>query len=179
MLRDKLSLIFITGIVIAVCGIIVFSEAAMAQVTTIHIVAKGSENTVSTITFPQGAPSTTVSDPYNDQDTISDPQFLDTGSSDPVVRLKNTSTDTLTITLNITDWTGNVVVSERYELVDTTTTNVNSVTQTLSSDGTANTVATGQSIAASGYKALYLEVTLGAAYGKSGSSTLTILGEII
>ena len=69
------------------------------------------------------------------------------------------------------------MVAEHYELVDTGTTTIQVVDDVLSSDGTANTVATGIAMATGTYKALYLQVTLSSSAGKSGTSTLTILGE--
>jgi hypothetical protein len=152
-------------------------EASTTQSTSIEIRATEAVTQVATITFPQGAPSAIISSPYNDVEGTGDPQVLSATISEPVVRLYNGSGGALNVTLDITGWTGSVVASERYELVATGTVDVNSVATTLSSDGTAATVATGQSIATTVYMDLYLEVTLGAGSGASGSSTLTILGE--
>ena len=179
MLRDKLSLALIAGIVMAICGIMVFSEAAMVKAvgdqTTIHIVDKTGDSTISTITFPEGEPSTTVSAPYSDVDS-GDPQVVAGSGSEPVVRLKNTSAGTLKVWLQITSWT-DAVVAEDYALVDTTTTDVSAVNVQLSANGLAASVDTGVSMGAGTYRALYLRVTLGTGSGKSGTSTLTILGE--
>lgn len=152
-------------------------SASTAQATTIEIVGKVADTAVGTIIFPEGAPSAIISDPYNSVDTNTAPQVLHATTSEPVVRLKNTSGGTLTVWLGITSWTNDAVVSERYELVDTTATEVQTVTTVLSADGTAASVNTAATIADAAYKALYLEVTLGALAGKTGTSTLTILGE--
>ena len=154
-------------------------EASTATATTISVVGKVADTAITTITFPQGAPSATVSDPYNDVDTVSDPQVLNGTTSEPVVRLKNGSAGTLNVTLEITTWNASdaLVASEDYELVVTTDTTIAAVTGVLSADGAAASVDTGISIPTAEYKALYLELVLGAVAAKSGNSTLTILGE--
>ena len=143
--------------------------------TAISIVGKVADTAVGTITFPEGAPDATVSDPYNDVDGDTDKQVLHASTSEPVVRLKNTSAGTLTVWLEITTWGNGVAVSEDYELVDTT--DVETVTGVLSADGNAAIVNTTVTMATTTYKALYLELVLSSLAGKSGSSTLTILGE--
>ncbi|MDP3245168.1 MAG: hypothetical protein Q8M83_05950 [bacterium] len=152
-------------------------SASTATATTITVVGKVADTAIATITFPQGAPSATVSNPSNDVDTSSDPQVLSASVSEPVVRLKNTSGGTLNVTLEITTWTNSVAASEDYELVNTATTTVNVVNDVLSTDGNAASAATGVSMTTGTYKALYLELVLSAIAGKSGSATLTILGE--
>jgi len=154
-------------------------QASTNKAITIHVVDKDDDTAVATITFPQGNPGATISNPYNNVNGANDPQVLSTSASEPVVRLKNTATVSYNITLEITNWnaTHHIVASEDYELVDINITNVSVVDDVLSSDGGAAIVATGVSIGADAYKALYLEVVLGTAAGKSGSSTLTILGE--
>jgi len=154
-------------------------EASTAQATTISVVDKAADTAITTITFPEGAPSATVSVPYNDIDTSSDPQVLSGTVSEPVVRLKNGSAGTLNVTLEITTWNASdaLVASEDYELVVTTDTTIAAVTGVLSADGAAASVDTGISIPTAEYKALYLELVLGAVAAKSGNSTLTILGE--
>ena len=155
-------------------------QASSATATTISVVGKAADTAITTITFPQGAPSATVSNPYNDVDTSSDPQVLSGTVSEPVVRLKNTSGGTLNVTLEITTWNGTYagfVASEDYELVVTTDTTIAAVASVLSSNGGANSVATAIGITTGAYKALYLELVLGSLAGKTGNSTLTVLGE--
>ena len=153
-------------------------EATTASATTISVVGKAADTAIATITFPEGAPSATVSAPYNDVDTSGDPQFLDATASEPVVRLKNTSGGSLNITLEITTWTNSIAASEGYALSETGTTTTATVTDdNLSADGNSASVATGTSIASSAYKALYLELILSSSAGATGSSTLTVLGE--
>ncbi len=181
MFRDKLNLALIAGILVAIWGIVVFPEAAIVKAVgdqiTIHIVGKGADTAVGTITFPEGEPSDVISAPYSDVDSGA-PQLLHATSSEPVVRLKNTSVGTLTVWLGITGWTNSAVASERYELVPPATLTVDVVDNVLSADGTAASISTFTTIDAGAYGALYLQVTLGTGSGKSGTSTLTILGEI-
>lgn len=51
-------------------------QASTAPASTISVVGKVADTAITTITFPQGAPSATVSDPYNDVDTATDAQVL-------------------------------------------------------------------------------------------------------
>lgn len=151
--------------------------ASTSQATTITVVGKVADTAVTNITFPQGSPGATISNPYNNVDTISDPQVVAASDSEPVVRLKNTAGATYLVTLEITDWSNGIAASEYYELVDTTTTDVSDVNDVLSSDGNANSVATGISMATDTYKALYLELVLSSLASVTGNSTLTVLGE--
>ena len=152
-------------------------SASTASATTITVVGKVADTAITTITFPEGAPSATISVPYNDIDTVSDAQVLSGTVSEPVVRLKNTSGGTLNVTLEITTWTLGVAASEDYELVVTTDTTVAVVDNVLSADGNSASVPTAIGITTGAYKALYLELVLSSLAGKSGTSTLTILGE--
>ncbi len=179
------------GIVLAVVSALVVPMAVMAdntglqdasttQAATITIVGKTATSTavVSTITFPTGAPSAVIGNPSSDASGGSEatPQLLDGSVSEPVVQLYNGSAGTLTIWLGITAWTNGAVASERYVLSDPGTTTTD---QTAMTAGTAlgASATTSTPIAASAWQALYLEVTLGALSGVSGTSTLTVLGE--
>ena len=152
-------------------------EASTGKASTLYIVGKVADTAITTITFPEGAPSASISVPYNDVDTSSDPQVLHASTSEPVVRLKNTSAGTLQVWLEITTWSDGVAASEDYELVVTSDTTVEVVDNVLSADGNAASVDTSITIPTVDYKALYLELVLSALAGKSGTSTLTILGE--
>jgi hypothetical protein len=182
-LKDKLNLALIAGI--AICGIIVvysLAPAVRAQgdySTEINIVGKDSDSVVSQITFPPGLAGNPVSTPFNNSDGPSDHQVLSDTDSEPVVRLLNTSGGPLLVRLEITGWTGGVVVSEDYELVASGTDNVSEVNRELSSNGSASSVATGETIPNGGHLDLYLEVVLSSSEGVSGGSTLTILGEAV
>lgn len=155
-------------------------SASTASATTITVVGKLVDTAVATITFPEGAPDATISVPYNSVEGAGDPQVLSGTVSEPVVRLKNTSAGTLNVTLETATWNGTYagfVASEDYELVVTTDTTIAAVASALSANGAAASVATGIGITTGAYKALYLELVLGALAGKTDTSALTILGE--
>ena len=154
-------------------------SASSAKATTITVVGKAADAAVTTITFPEGAPSATVSAPYNDVDTSSGPQVLHATTSEPVVRLKNTSGGTLKVWLEITTWTNSIAASEDYELVVTANTTVAVVDDVLSATGNAASVDTTIQIPAAEYRALYLELNLSSVAGKTGTSTLSVLGESV
>ena len=156
-------------------------EASTAKATTFLI--GGTETTtkdtaVSTITFPEAAPGTTVDTPFNDIDGSGDPQVLSSTASEPAVKIKNThASASYNVVLEITTWTNSLVDMEYYNLAADGATNIDAVTTALSAaNGGANTVSTGVSINAGAYKDLYLKLTLSSVAGKTGTSTLTILG---
>ena len=156
-------------------------EASTAKATTFLI--GGTETTtkdtaVSTITFPEAAPGTTVDAPYNNVDGSADPQVLSATASEPAVKIKNThASASYNVVLEITTWTNSLVDMEYYNLAADGATNIDAVTTALSAaNGGANTVSTGVSINAGAYKDLYLKLTLSSVAGKTGTSTLTILG---
>ncbi len=184
--RKLNNIVLVVGIVIVgglIVGTYVFAsniatqEASTSAASTISVVGKSADDAITTITFPQSSPGSTVSNPYNNVDTVSDAQVLSETVSEPVVRLKNTSGGVLNVTLEITTWTEGVAVAEDYELVDIANTSISTVTSVLSADGNANSVDTGIGMNAAAYKALYLELVLSGVAGKTGNSTLTVLGE--
>ncbi len=152
-------------------------SGSTSSASTISVVGKVADDAITTITFPEGAPSATISVPYNDVDTVSDPQVLSGTVSEPVVRLKNTAGVTYNVTLEITTWSNSVASSEDYELVATTDTTIATVASALSADGNSASVDTAVSMTTGTYKALYLELVLSAVAGKTGTSVLTVLGE--
>jgi len=159
-------------------------EASTAKATTFLI--GGTETTtkdtaVSTITFPEAAPGTTVDTPFNDIDGSGDPQVLSTTASEPVVKIKNTDASAnYNVVLEITTWTNSLVDKEYYNLAADGATDINAVTTELSAaNGGANTVSTGVSIGAATYKDLYLKLGLTSVSGKTGTSTLSVLGETL
>ena len=153
-------------------------EASSSKATSITIVGKTatSEAVVGTITFPAGEPSAVVSTPSSDAtgENEATVQVLDGASSEPVAQLLNGSAGTLKVWIGRGAWT-TAVTSERYKLSDPAVTTVSSLTaETELTEASADS---GSTIAASAYLALYLEVTLSAEAGKSGTSSITILGE--
>jgi hypothetical protein len=186
MFRDKLNLALIVGIVMAICGILVFSSASIVKAlptsTAIEIRAQDYTTAVTSITFPQAEPGDTVSQPYNNVDGSGSPQAFGNPGT-PVVTLVNTDATAYTIWYNITTFT-NGVVSNEYYLINAKgaeCANATAISNAVTFDTDTVTTTT---IAATGdggendEKDLYLKIVLSAAYGKSGTSTLTILGEI-
>jgi hypothetical protein len=147
--------------------------------TSISIRAQNYTNNVTDIIFPEGASGTTVSQPYNTYDGSGSPQtFGGAGVAKPVVTLYNGSASTLTIWYNITTFT-NGVASNEYYLINAKGAACNSadaITNAVTFGANTSTLTT---IALVGYeKDLYLKVNLSSVAGKTGTSTLTILGEI-
>ncbi|HBA36939.1 TPA: hypothetical protein DCZ15_03650 [Candidatus Falkowbacteria bacterium] len=147
--------------------------------TAIEVRAQNYTTAISTITFPEGAPETTVSQPYNDIDGVGSPQiFGGAGIAKPVVTLYNGGGTGLIIWYNITTFT-NGIVSDEYYLIndkgaicaDASAINNAAVFDTDTDTGT--TIAAG----AGNEKDLYLKTVLSLVAGKTGNSTLTILGE--
>jgi len=147
--------------------------------TTIEIRAQDYSTTVTDITFPEGAPGSEVSQPYNDADGSGSPQgFGDAGVAKPVVTLYNGGSATYTIWYNIATFTEGIVSSEYYLInaKGAACTSADSITNAVTFDAdtsTGTTIATG----AGNEKDLYLKITLSDVAGKSGTSALTILGE--
>ena len=147
--------------------------------TAIEIRAQDYTTSVSSITFPQATPESTVSGPYNNIDSSGNPQtFGGAGTAKPVVTLYNGGGSTLTIWYNITTFTNSIVSSENY-LVNTkgaACTDASCITGSVTFDTDTiigTTIATG----AGNEKDFYLKAILSAVAGKTGTSTLTILGE--
>jgi hypothetical protein len=156
------------------------ASTSMAVTFLIGGTEAGTKDTaVTTITFPAGAPSAVISNPYNNQDTDTDPQVLSATISEPVVKIKNThGTQAYNVVLEITTWTSIGVNMEYYNLATDGATNIETVTLDLSNaSGAAKTVSTGVSIAAGAYGDLYLKLVLGSVGGVTSTSTLTVLGE--
>ena len=189
MLTDKLYLLLITGI--AICGVVMFSSALIVNAqptsTTIEIRAQDYTTVVSEITFPQGAPGDTVSDPYNEMNGQGSAQtFGVAGTAKPVVTLVNTAAVPYVIWYNITTFTNNIVSNEYYLINDKgaacidESAIINTVTfdqDTMSNGGT--TIAATGDAGEGDLKDLYLKIALSSNQAnKEGSSTLTILGEI-
>jgi len=145
--------------------------------TTIEIRAQDYSTAVAAITFPEAAPGSEVSQPYNDVNGTGSPQgFGGAGVAKPVVTLFNGGASTLTIWYNITTFTNGIVSSEYYL--------INAKGAACESAGAINNAVTfdadtttGTTIAASAEKDLYLKIALSDVAGKSGTSTITILGE--
>jgi hypothetical protein len=158
------------------------------------VIADGTENSIeihaqdyirdiSSITFPQGNPGSIISAPYNNIDGGSSPQTYGT-SSKPVVTLVNTSLNPLVIWIKVTAFTPNAVVETEYyrtNAIDIDCGSADNVDNDLVFGVSENSTVTinGSGDGDLAKKDLYLKVKLSSTlYGKSGSSTLEILGEI-
>jgi len=162
-----------------------YTEAKYGKVTiagfstAIEVRAQNYTTSVSTITFPAAAPETTVSQPYNDIDGSGSPQtFGGAGTAKPVVTLYNGGASTLTIWYNITTFTNSVVSSEYYLInaPGAACENAGLIDNPVTFDENTNTEIT---IVNGNNKDLYLKTILSSVAGKSGTSTLTILGETL
>ena len=157
------------------------SEETPGLSTAIEIRAQNYTTSVSSITFPEAASETTVSQPYNNIDGSGSPQtFGGAGVAKPLVTLYNSGASTLTIWYNITTFTNSVVSSEYYLInaKGAACANADAINNavTFGADtSTGTTIAAG----AGNEKDLYLKVVLSAVAGKTGTSTLTILGEAL
>lgn len=155
------------------------ATAAAGFSTAIEIRAQNYTDSVSTITFPEGAPGATVSQPYNNINGSGNPQtFGGAGSAKPVVTLYNGGGSTLKIWHNISTFTNDIVSSEYYLVNDkeAACTSASCITNNVTFDANTDTGTT--ITAGAGYeKDFYLKVGLNLIASKSGTSTLTILGE--
>ncbi len=186
MLKHKIH-VMILGVSIAMlCWTILSPQNMSVQAlssTSLMICAQDYSSAVSTITFPAGEPGTVVSNPYNDIDGQANEQtFGDTGIAKPVLTIVNTGASLETIWYNIGTFT-NGVVSNEYYLINNkgaACSNAGAISNSVTFD---TDTSTSLSVAAIGgandtdKKDLYLKVMLGSVTSKSGTSTITILGE--
>lgn len=147
--------------------------------TAIEVRAQNYTSSVSSITFPAGAAGATVSAPYNNINGSGSPQtFGGAGVAKPVVTLYNGNASSLIIWYNITTFTNSIVSSENY-LVNAkgaACADASCITgaATFGADTTTGTTILS---GAGNEKDFYLKTTLSSVAGKTGTSTLTILGE--
>lgn len=155
------------------------ATAAVGFSTAIEIRAQNYSTSISTITFPEAAPQSTVSQPYNNINGSGSPQtFGGAGTAKPVVTLFNSSGSTLKIWYNISTFTNEIVVSEYY-LVNgkgSACMDASCISNTATFDADTDTGIT-ISPGAGNEKDFYLKAVLSLMANKSGNSTLTILGE--
>ncbi len=151
--------------------------ASTNKAATIVIQDQLYATTVSTITFPGGAPSAVISTPTNGVG-VQVQGFGGATVAKPVVTLLNGSAGVLKIWYTIATFSNSVAASEKYLInakaaacADVAAVNVAVVFDTLTDSGVQITNGAGNE------KDLYLVLTLGALAGKSGTSLITILGE--
>ncbi len=153
-------------------------DASTSPAATILIRDVGNTADVTTITFPQGAPGAVISNPSSN---IPETQILtgvDTAAT-PVAILTSAAAYTLWYNVTSTSTWGDAVASEKLYTIaiagtlDLTTFGTSAYNMTTWGTDQVTT----QTLAAGVNKELYLQVTLSALSGKTGTSTLTILGE--
>jgi hypothetical protein len=156
-------------------------NASTTSASTISIVLANESTAVSTITFPAGAPNAVISNPVSNTDALT--QTLNTTDTlaSPVAFLKSTSD--YIVWYKVTAGTGwaTTVASESFVLIakdaaldlddfaasDTAITVWNTATVTNPA----------QNLVADTAQELYLQITLQGVSGKTGESTLEVLGE--
>ena len=157
------------------------ASAAAGLSSAIEIRAQNYTTSVPTITFPEGSPGATISQPYNNINGSGSPQtFGGAGTAKPVVTLYNGGASTLIIWYNISTFTNDIVISEYYLVNNKGAACADAScianAATFDADTTAGTtIAAG----AGNEKDLYLKAVLSSVAAKSGNSTLTILGEAL
>lgn len=158
-------------------GLFRFDNIRVSNTST-SVVIKGQDYStdVTSITFPQGTPGSTVVNPSNNLGQVQ--TFGEAGVAKPVVTLVNTGSASYKIYYQISSFTNNIISSERYLLNTkgvrcTSADNITSqvVFDTLTDTGIIINPGTDNAID------LYLKIVLSNTAGKSGISTLTILAE--
>jgi len=158
-------------------------NASTSSAAAIEIRAQDYATAVTTITFPESAPTTEVLDPSNDKPEA---QVLGAaGTAKPVITLVNTAAVPYNIWYNIATFANSVVSSENYVIIAKGGACVDAaaIDQSVSFDadtqaaGTITTIAATEDGDDADERDFYLKITLSALAGKSGASTLTILGE--
>jgi hypothetical protein len=154
--------------------------ASTSSAVTLDIRNQAYTLSVSGVTFPEAAPSSTVSDPHNDSDGVASPQAFGTGTSKPVFTLVNTAAYAYNIWYTITEFTNGVVYNEYYLIPDkgADVADAAAVSSVVFFDEPRDS---GASIAATGtdaaMKDVYLKIDLSGLGGVTGISVISILGE--
>jgi hypothetical protein len=157
-----------------------FTTAATTGSTSIEIRDQNYLTAIVTVTFPEASPGSSVFAPINSQGQTQ--TFGGAGSAKPVVTLVNTADISYIIWYNISAFSNNVV-SDEYYLINSNGAACTGAGAIGSGVVFGSNQSTGITIGkttdgAAAQKDLYLKVTLGNVALKSGTSTLTILGEI-
>lgn len=157
--------------------IIQVSGLATSLSTTIQIRNVADNADVSSITFPAGDISSPVSNPTGNVDVQN---LTATGSAAAPVAILKSST-AYTLWYNVTDTSGwaDTVASEKFYTLalggDLTLTYFNDNADNMTVWDTDQS--TTQALSGSASKELFLQITLSSNYGKTGQSTLSVLGE--
>jgi len=180
------SILLLTGNLILVLVLIVSvtvlaantaeQQASTKKATTIAIKDQSGATDVSTITFPEGDPGSEVTQPYNDVNGSGSPQVFG-ASSTPVVQLITSTTYNLWWKVSEGSGWDTAVADENCYITDSTgvtKSTFDTNKSTLSTWGTQTN--TSQQVTTS-KKYFYLTIDLENVGGKSGTSTLEVLGE--
>jgi hypothetical protein len=159
----------------------VCASAAFTFSSAIAIRAQDYTTSIANITFPEGSPNSIVSQPFNNVDSNSSPQFLGgAGIAKPVATLFNDNMSSLKIWYNISTFSNDIVLDEYYLInnkgaacLDESCVSENVVFDTDTDTGIILFSGSNNE------KDLYLKVNLSGVAGKTGSSTITILGETL
>lgn len=152
-------------------------SASTTSATTVLIRNVANDADVATITFPSGAPSAVISNPTGNSDV----QVLTATASEaaPVALLTSTTAYTLWYNVTSTATWGDAVTSEKLYTqalaadLDLTTFGTNAYNMTVWGTDQETT----QTLDGSNNEELFLQVTLSSSSGKTGTSTLSVLGE--
>jgi len=164
---------------VAIVATPTFTVTAVGLSTTILIRNVADTADVATITFPAGNPSAVISNPTGNTDV----QVLTATETEaaPVALLTSTAAYTLWYNVTSTSTWGDAVASEKLYVIalagnlNLTTFGTNAYNMTTWGTDQETT----QTLAAGVDKELYLQVTLSALWGKTGTSTLSVLGEAL
>ena len=179
----NLILVCVLALVITLVGQTVLADneatqsASTSSATTILIRNVADTADVATITFPSGAPSAVISNPTGNSDV----QVLTATASEaaPVALLTSTANYTLWYNVASTATWGDAVASEKLYAqalaTDLNLTDFGTSAYNMTVWGTDQE--TTQTLVANTDKEFFLQVTLSASSGKTGTSTLSVLGE--
>ena len=174
-------ILVLAAILVAQATVLADNEATQSASTsaasTVLIRNIADDADVATITFPAGAPSAAISNPTGNTDV----QVLTATASEAAPVALLTSTASYTLWYNVTDtsaWSDTVASEKIYTVaiaaeLDLTTFGSSADEITVWDTDQETT----QALVANTDEELYLQVTLSASSGKSGTSTLTVLGE--
>ena len=149
-------------------------SASTLQATTISIKGQdGATSDITAITFPAAACGATVDNPSNSESEMQ--EFGGAEVAKPVVTL--VSPADYTVWLQVENFSSNVVDSEYYALLDhqAACLDADAVSSEITLNDTAFT--TEVSMTTAEINDLYLKVTLGSVAGRTGFSSISILGE--
>ncbi|AKG53245.1 hypothetical protein DGWBC_0566 [Dehalogenimonas sp. WBC-2] len=156
-----------------------FTTAATTGSASIEVRDQTYLLAVADITFPAASPGTAVTNPANDHSQTQ--LFGDAGTAKPVVTLVNTADIAYIVWYNITEFSNGIVTAEYFLVNDQGAACADAAAVTGSVTFGSNQ-STGVTIGkatdgAAAQKDLYLTITLSSVALKSGTSTITILGE--